>query len=170
MDKQILMKFITKNTAVIFAVICSFCLFAGNSIIANIYTIAYVLLTLMAMSTYFLILLRPTKMGMRMSIRLNKRGQKDIDISVWDNYIEKYENRYSSLHSWINLAAHLSILAMFMAAEIWFVVCIDIGSAAIVEAGGWRLYKTIKNKKTVWEAAASLRDIQESFKQYKKGI
>jgi len=165
MDKQTLMKFITKNTAVILAIICLFCLFAGNSATTGIYTVAYVLLTLIAMPSYFLMLFWPTKMGIRMSICLNKKDQKDIDISVWDAYVEKYENRYSSLHSWIDLAAHLSILAMFMAAEIWFVVYMDIICTAMGEAATWRLYKTIKNKKTMWGAAAFLHDIQESFKQ-----
>jgi len=164
MDKQILMKFITKYDAVILAVTCLFCLFAGNSTATGIYTGVYILLTLITIPTYFLILFWPTKTGMRMSICLNKEDQKDIDISVWDTYIKRYEDRYRSLHSWINLAAHLSILAMFMAAEIWFVVYMDIICTAIGEAATWRLYKTIKNKKTIWGAAAFVHSVQEFFK------
>jgi len=164
MNKQIPMRFITKYCTVVFAVICLFCLFSGNSIATHIYTIAYVLLTLIVIPSYFLMIFTPRKMGMRMSICLDKKGQKDINISVWDTYIKKYENRYSHLSNWINLAAHFSILAMFMIAEIWFVVYLDIICTAVGEVAAWRLYKTIRDNKTTWGAASFLLQIQEACK------
>ena len=164
MNKQILMEFITKHCTIILAVSCPFCLFIGSSIATYTYTIIYLLLILMATPTYLLMLFMPTRLGMRMSICLNKGDQKDIDISVWDAYIKKYEGRYGHLYSWINLVVHLCILAMFMAAGIWFVVYIDIIYTVIGEAAGWRLYKTIRDNKIMWGAASFLVQIQEACK------
>lgn len=165
MNKQGLINYLVKYNGVIFVAIASFCLFTGNIVTTYIFSIIYSALVIISIPGSFAMILMPSRVGIRMAIRFDEEGHKDIDISVWDTYMKNCENRFGELHIWLDLVTYLALLTMFIAAGVYFAFYISISCTIMLEAGRWKLYKVIKDKKTTWGAAAYLHEIQEFLKQ-----
>lgn len=153
---------------VLFAAVTPVFLFTSIPKAAFVYSVIYSILTVIGTVPFVVIALRPSKVAMSMAVRPDKNGRGAIDPSVWDNYVERYENRNKIKTSGIvriNNIASFATIIMFMLAKIYPVVCLIVFSIIMGKIATWRLYKTIKDNKTTWGAAAFLFELQELFGQ-----
>jgi len=150
-----------------FTVLTPLFLFTGVPKAAFVYSIIYFILTAIGTALLTAMALRPSKVGMSMAVRLDENGRKVIDSSVWDHYVERYENRKKSRDkiAQINDIASFATIIMFMLARVYPVVCLIVFTIVIGKIAVWRLYKTIKSKRTSWGAAAFVLEVQELLGQ-----
>jgi len=153
----------TAYVNIMFAVLTPLFLFTGIPKAAFVYSIIYFILTAIGAVPLTAMALRPSKVGMSMAVLLDENGHKVIDSSVWDHYMERYENRRKNRSRILQISdiASFATIIMFMLARVYPVVCLIIFTMVIGKIAVWRLYKTIKSKRTRWGAAAFVLEAQE---------
>ena len=114
-------------------------------------------------------LFNPTKHGMGMGVVLEPDGRKGIDLELYDKFVFVYEYRFSNIWFWMAIPIILTWPAIFLVGGFPIAAYIYFAMIIVSEIANYRVYKTIKENKTIWGAAAYINEINNFFNGKKKG-
>ena len=105
----------------------------------------------------------PGTVGMQMGIIKDANNLPAIDLKIYDEYMHTYEHRMSSIWFWLFAPLALAWPIVFLIGGFTEIAYIALASIIFAEIGEYRVYKSIKDNKQTWGAAAYINEIRNFF-------
>jgi hypothetical protein len=149
---------------ILFMVVLTVCILAGG-LLASIAAIMYgALLSVQIVAfVYSLFKIKSTSMAVGVD-----RASNSVVMSKYDAYTKAYEERLKKPTAWIQLAALIYILVLFISQGFWLVAWLFIVYTVLLEILKYAIYLSIVENKTRWGAAAYIVNLQNFLNELPK--
>lgn len=140
------------------------CILKIGGLTATIAVIIYCILLGLTIIGILEQMFNPKAVGKRLGIKTDlKTGKASIDMSRYDQFIDRYEHRFSNIWFWLDIPIAMSWIVIFLVGGFPIISYMTPGVYMCSEIGRYRIYKIVKDNKTAWGAAAYVNEIQNFF-------
>lgn len=149
--------------------IAALCILKIGGLAATIAIIIYCILLGLTIFGILEQIFNPKAVGIKIGMVPDlKTGRMSLNMNVYDQFIETYEHRFSSIWFWLDIPITVGWVIIFLLAGHSLITYIVIAAYMGLEIGRYEVYKAVKKNKAVWGAAMYTNEISNFIKEKTK--
>lgn len=147
---------------ILFLLIGAVCIMHGG-ILATIIVYINIIINVCVLPIIAIQIIAPKAVGIKIGIVMNIAGQYTINTKAYDEFVRVYEERLSTLQFWVIIIVFVSWMALFILNGYTKLSVLVLVVSLCGEIGKYRIYKKIKDNKTIWSAASYIIEMKKAF-------
>ena len=140
--------------------IAALCILKIGGLVATIFVSIYCILLGLTAIGILEQLFNSKAVGMKLGMALDpKTGLASLNMGRYDQFIETYEHRFSSMWFWLDIPITMGWVIIFICGGYSLIAYISIAIYMGTEVGRYEVYKAVKKNKDGWGAAMYVNEI-----------